>query len=88
MYNDTIYDLLDENAFGLGGRASLRLKEDGDGRVFVAGLCLVRTPDVTMRTVVQQLVPVNIGPGCESLATTLHRERYVYRQTRHHTCCM
>ena len=38
VYNDTIYDLLDENAFGLGGRASLRLKEDAAGRVIVAGL--------------------------------------------------
>ena len=38
VYNDTIYDLLDENAFGLAGRASLRLKEDASGRVFVANL--------------------------------------------------
>ena len=52
IYNDTIFDLLDENAFGLGGRASLRLKEDVDGRVFVAGLCEVRQYRITFVTAV------------------------------------
>lgn len=43
MYNEQIYDLLDEHGVGpLGQRAPLRLKEDSLGRVFVAGLSEVR----------------------------------------------
>ncbi|PRW57364.1 Kinesin KIF19 [Chlorella sorokiniana] len=39
VYNEQIYDLLDEHGVGpLGQRAALRLKEDTLGRVFVAGL--------------------------------------------------
>lgn len=39
VYNEQIYDLLDEHGVGpLGQRAPLRLKEDSLGRVFVAGL--------------------------------------------------
>ncbi|KAL4448014.1 hypothetical protein ABPG75_005233 [Micractinium tetrahymenae] len=39
VYNEQIYDLLDEQGVGpLGQRAPLRLKEDSLGRVFVAGL--------------------------------------------------
>lgn len=44
VYNEQIYDLLDEHGVGpLGQRAALRLKEDTLGRVFVAGLSEVRT---------------------------------------------
>jgi len=43
VYNEQIYDLLDEQGVGpLGHRAALRLKEDMLGRVFVAGLSEVR----------------------------------------------
>lgn len=43
VYNEQIYDLLDEHGVGpLGQRAALRLKEDTLGRVFVAGLSEVR----------------------------------------------
>lgn len=43
VYNEQIYDLLDEQGVGpLGHRAALRLKEDALGRVFVAGLSEVR----------------------------------------------
>uniref|UniRef100_A0A1D1ZPM9 Kinesin motor domain-containing protein n=1 Tax=Auxenochlorella protothecoides TaxID=3075 RepID=A0A1D1ZPM9_AUXPR len=39
IYNETIHDLLDEaGAAAPGARPSLRLKEDAEGRVFVAGL--------------------------------------------------
>ena len=39
VYNEQIYDLLDETGVGsLGQRPALRLKEDSHGRVFVAGL--------------------------------------------------
>lgn len=39
IYNETVYDLLDEHAgAGPGPRPALRLKEDAEGRVFVAGL--------------------------------------------------
>ncbi|KAL4444957.1 hypothetical protein ABPG77_004007 [Micractinium sp. CCAP 211/92] len=42
VYNEQIYDLLDEQGVGpLGQRAPLRLKEDSLGRVFVAGLAEV-----------------------------------------------
>ena len=44
MYNEQIYDLLDEQGVGpLGQRGALKLKEDAVGRVFVAGLSEVRT---------------------------------------------
>lgn len=43
VYNEQIYDLLDEAGVGpLGQRTALRLKEDALGRVFVAGLSEVR----------------------------------------------
>ena len=39
VYNEQIYDLLDEQGIGpLGQRGLLKLKEDAVGRVFVAGL--------------------------------------------------
>lgn len=39
VYNENIFDLLDEPAPGaLGPRPALKLKEDSKGRVFVAGL--------------------------------------------------
>ena len=38
VYNEQLYDLLDDSAVPLAGRAALRLKEDAAGRVFVAGL--------------------------------------------------
>eukprot|EP00887_Chlorella_sp_A99_P004608 scaffold4.g4608.t1 len=39
VYNEQIYDLLDDAGGGpLGARVPLRLKEDAEGRVFVAGL--------------------------------------------------
>lgn len=38
VYNDSIFDLLDESMPALAGRTSLRLKEDAAGRIFVAGL--------------------------------------------------
>lgn len=43
VYNDSIFDLLDEGGPGPGGRPSLKLKEDATGRVFVAGLSEVRS---------------------------------------------
>ena len=43
VYNEQIYDLLDEQGVGpLGQRGVLKLKEDARGRVFVAGLSEVR----------------------------------------------
>lgn len=43
MYNENIFDLLDEPPPGaLGPRPALKLKEDSKGRVFVAGLSEVR----------------------------------------------
>jgi hypothetical protein len=45
VYNEQIYDLLDEQGVGaLGQRGALKLKEDAVGRVFVAGLSEVRWP--------------------------------------------
>ena len=45
VYNEQIYDLLDEQGVGpLGQRGALKLKEDALGRVFVAGLSEVRWP--------------------------------------------
>ena len=38
MYNDSIFDLLEDGMPSLAGRTPLRLKEDAAGRVFVAGL--------------------------------------------------
>lgn len=48
MYNEQIYDLLEEQGPGLplGPRPTLRLKEDTMGRVFVAGLSEVRAGGV------------------------------------------
>ncbi len=44
MYNESIFDLLDEPPPGaLGPRPALKLKEDSKGRVFVAGLSEVNT---------------------------------------------
>ena len=73
VYNDTIYDLLDENAFGLGGRASLRLKEDGDGRVFVAGLSEVKPSAHYLHDGSTQLVLKLIGYEAEPPAITCIR---------------
>lgn len=49
VYNDSIFDLLDESMPALAGRTSLRLKEDASGRVFVAGLSEVRPNPHTRR---------------------------------------
>jgi hypothetical protein len=39
VYNENIFDLLDEPAPGaVGPRPALKLKEDAQGRIFVAGL--------------------------------------------------
>ena len=47
VYNEQIYDLLDEQGVGpLGQRGALKLKEDALGRVFVAGLAEVRWPPI------------------------------------------
>ena len=60
MYNESIYDLLEEQPAGaLGPRPTLRLKEDAHGRVFVAGLSEARAsqlPAVTSSFVTQKTV--------------------------------
>lgn len=50
VYNESIFDLLDEPPPGaVGPRPALKLKEDAQGRVFVAGLSEVHLSCVVIR---------------------------------------